>query len=56
MNIVVAGGTGLVGREILSFLAERPEVRVTALVRRAPQDLPIAKNIEYRISNFQFRQ
>lgn len=32
-QVVVAGGTGLVGREIIRLLHERPEVSFTALVR-----------------------
>lgn len=38
-NIVVAGATGLVGREVVSLLAGRRDVRVTALVRR-PGSMP----------------
>lgn len=33
-NVVVAGATGLVGREVVRQLAERRDVEVTALVRR----------------------
>ena len=33
-NVVVAGGTGEVGRRLLARLAGRPEVEVAALVRR----------------------
>jgi uncharacterized protein YbjT (DUF2867 family) len=33
-NVVVAGATGLVGREIIKALDERPRVKATALVRR----------------------
>lgn len=32
-QVVVAGSTGLVGREVVRLLAERPDVTVTALVR-----------------------
>ena len=48
-QVVVAGATGLVGREILRALAERKDVRVHALVRRsgalagaegAPEEVP----------------
>ena len=34
-NIVIAGGTGLVGRELIRQLEERKDVTFTALVRRA---------------------
>ena len=33
-HVVVAGGTGLVGAEMIRLLKERTDVRVTALVRR----------------------
>ncbi|MCX6108284.1 MAG: NAD(P)H-binding protein [Proteobacteria bacterium] len=33
-HIVVAGSTGLVGTEVLAALADRPQCKVTALVRR----------------------
>ena len=33
-QVIVAGGTGLVGSELIQQLKERPNVRVTALVRR----------------------
>jgi uncharacterized protein YbjT (DUF2867 family) len=33
-NVVVAGATGLVGREVVKALNERPKVKTTALVRR----------------------
>ena len=33
-HVVVAGGTGLVGAELIRHLKERTDVRVTALVRR----------------------
>lgn len=38
--MVVAGGTGLVGREALRLLAGRPGVQATALVRKAGAGLP----------------
>jgi uncharacterized protein YbjT (DUF2867 family) len=34
-NVVVAGATGLVGREVLNLLGVRRDVGITALVRRA---------------------
>ncbi|NBW81196.1 NAD-dependent epimerase/dehydratase family protein [bacterium] len=52
MNVVVAGGTGLVGQEILRLLAKRQDVHVTALVRRKPPELSTSPNIEYRIFDF----
>ena len=36
MKILVAGGTGLVGTELLKLLAQRSNVHVTALVRQIP--------------------
>ena len=41
-SAVVIGATGLVGRECLKLLADRPEFeRVTAVARRVlPDDLP----------------
>jgi uncharacterized protein YbjT (DUF2867 family) len=33
-QVVVAGSTGLVGREVVRLLASRPDVAITALVRR----------------------
>ena len=34
MNAVVAGATGLVGREVVAQLCQRPDVSVRALVRK----------------------
>ncbi|MCS6902278.1 MAG: NAD(P)H-binding protein [Myxococcales bacterium] len=39
-QVVVAGGTGLVGRQVLRQLAARSDVEVTALVRRTGAGLP----------------
>lgn len=44
-HVVVAGGTGEVGKQLLALLANRPEVSVRALVRR-PGALPSAPNLE----------
>lgn len=41
-SALVAGATGLVGRELLRQLAEAPYGRVGALLRRVPDDLPSA--------------
>lgn len=39
VHVLVAGGSGLVGRALLTQLLERPEYQVTALVRK-PLDYP----------------
>jgi uncharacterized protein YbjT (DUF2867 family) len=39
-NVVVAGATGLVGREVLAFGGRQSGVRLLALVRKAPAGLP----------------
>lgn len=44
-HVVIAGGTGEVGRQLLNLLADRPELSVRALVRR-PGALPSAPNLE----------
>lgn len=44
-QVVIAGGTGEVGRQLLALLAQRPELSVRALVRR-PGSLPLAANLE----------
>ena len=44
MNAVVAGSTGLVGREVVAQLCQRPEVTVRALVRKTGT-LPAAPNL-----------
>jgi len=44
-HVVIAGGTGEVGRQLLALLAQRPELSVRALVRR-PASLPAAPNLE----------
>jgi len=44
-HVVIAGGTGEVGRQLLALLAQRPELSVRALVRR-PGSLPAAPNLE----------
>lgn len=43
MNVLLAGGTGLVGRAVTRDLLARPEVRLTSLVRRPsiPQECAI---------------
>lgn len=43
-DVVVAGGTGLIGREALGQLAGRAGVRVTALVRKPGAGLPAGVN------------
>lgn len=43
-HVLIAGGTGEVGRQLLALLAERPELQVRALVRR-PGALPAAANL-----------
>ena len=44
-HVVIAGGTGEVGRQLLALLAQRPALSVRALVRR-PGSLPVAPNLE----------
>ena len=44
-HVVIAGGTGEVGRQLLALLAQRPELSVRALVRR-PGSLPAAANLQ----------
>jgi len=44
-HVVIAGGSGEVGRQLLALLAQRPELSVRALVRR-PGSLPAAPNLE----------
>lgn len=51
-NILVAGGTGLVGCELLRALSERQNVTVTALVRTAPQPSARLSQINYQKFNF----
>lgn len=43
-HVLIAGGTGEVGRQLLALLAARPELEVRALVRR-PGALPAAANV-----------
>lgn len=51
-DVVVAGGTGEVGRQILARLAERPDLRVRVLVRRP--GLPVsAPNLREEILDFE---
>ena len=51
-NILVAGGTGLVGSELLRALSERQNVTVTALVRRVPESSAQFSQINYQKFNF----
>jgi len=44
-HVVIAGGTGEVGRQLLALMADRPDLSVRALVRR-PGSLPAAANVE----------
>ena len=43
-RVVIAGGTGEVGKQLLALLADRPELSVRALVRR-PGSIPSAPNL-----------
>lgn len=52
MNVVVVGGTGLVGSELLRLLSARTDVRVMALVRHIPASLSELKNISFRSFDF----
>jgi uncharacterized protein YbjT (DUF2867 family) len=47
-DVVVAGGTGEVGRQLLARLSERPELRVRALVRRPGLPVP-APNLQEEV-------
>jgi uncharacterized protein YbjT (DUF2867 family) len=44
-HVVIAGGTGEVGKRLLSLMAARPELSVRALIRR-PGSIPPASNLE----------
>jgi uncharacterized protein YbjT (DUF2867 family) len=50
-TVVVAGGTGLVGKAALQLLAGRPELRTIALVRRTGAGLP--PPIEERLFDYE---
>ncbi len=51
-DVVVAGGTGEVGRQLLALLAERPGFQVRALVRRP--GLPVsAPNLREEVLDFE---
>ncbi|HEX9011101.1 MAG TPA: NAD(P)H-binding protein [Holophagaceae bacterium] len=51
-DVVVAGGTGEVGRQLLARLAERPDLQVRVLVRRP--GLPVsAPNLREEILDFE---
>ena len=50
-RIVVAGGTGMVGRELLALLSGRDGAVTTALVRR-PSGLGVPQRIEERVVDF----
>ena len=43
-HVVIAGGTGEIGRQLLALLVDRPELSVQALVRR-PGSIPSAPNL-----------
>lgn len=51
-NILVAGGTGLVGSELLRVLSEQQNVMVTALVRAVPEPSARLSHIKYQKFNF----
>ncbi len=44
-HVVIAGGTGEVGRQLLALLADRPDLAVRALVRK-PGSLQAAPNLQ----------
>lgn len=52
MKILVAGGTGLIGTELLKILSRRADLHVTALVRHLPSANLHAEHIEYRLFNY----
>lgn len=52
MKVLVVGGTGLVGRELLKSLSERAEMQIVALVRRFPEAQQVVDGVEYRLFNF----
>ena len=51
-DVVVAGGTGEVGRQLLARLAEHPGLRVRALVRRPGLPVP-APNLREEVLDFE---
>ena len=51
-EIVIAGGTGAVGRRLLALLAQHPELSVRALVR-TPGSLPASANLEEVLFDFE---
>lgn len=51
-NILVAGGTGLIGSELLRALSERRDVTVTAIVRTIPDSDQRLPSINYQKFNF----
>ncbi len=44
-HVVIAGGSGEVGRQLLALMADRPDLSVRALVRR-PGSTPVAPNLQ----------
>ncbi|MBM3382141.1 MAG: NAD-dependent epimerase/dehydratase family protein [Betaproteobacteria bacterium] len=56
MKILVAGGTGLVGTELLKILAQRSNLHVTALVRRHPSPELCLEHIHYLPFNYENEQ
>src|SRR5690554_3012760 len=50
-HVVVAGSTGLIGKQLIAQLAARDDVQVTALVRKAGRTLQ-APNVKERVFDF----
>lgn len=52
MKILVVGGTGLVGTEVLKLLSQRVDAKTLALVRRWPDAQDAMSNVSFRLFDF----
>ncbi len=53
MKVLVAGGTGLVGMELLKLLSQRADAQTVALVRRPLQPAPSFESVDFRLFDFE---